>query len=222
MWSVLALGVGIGLLSTMLGGVFVVRRVDVVGSGLPTAAIVRASGALGQNIFTLRSDGVVARAGRVREVVIERVETSFPDRVTIYARSRIPMVAWRTAHGLFLLDPDGRIIRGVARTTLPIISGAGNGRSLGPGVVQAVRYAVQALPRAPSGAVAAFQFAPGTGLTVVSRAGWTADIGTGSGQTLVDRIVTLVTFLEKIGSRAAQLKLVDLRYRAPYARFTGP
>src|SRR5579884_3725555 len=66
------------------------------------AAIIRASDLTGQNIFTVRSDGVVARLQQVHQVVIRRVETMLPDRVVIYARERVPMVAWQSGGSLYL------------------------------------------------------------------------------------------------------------------------
>lgn len=221
-WPLLALLACLFSLGVILGGFFTVRQVDVVGTNLPRGTIVQAAGITGQNIFTVRSDGVVARLDAVPEVVVQRVETSFPDRVTIYARERIPMVAWQqTGGGLFLLDPNGRVITQVSTTNLPVIVGTAPGSKLGPGIVAAVRYAVHELPQEPRGAIHAFRFNPDNGLTIVGRAGWTADVGRGSPRVLMDRIGTLAGLLQSIRNRPQQLKYVDLRYQSPYATFAG-
>lgn len=195
-----------------------------VGSNLPVDRIIQASRVYDQNIFRIRSDQVVSRLSRVPEVTVERVETSFPDQVTIHARLRRAMVAWQSQGTLYLVDPQGNIIDRVKATTLPVIigvNGSGDQPSLGPGVVQAVRYAVDLLPAAPGGEIAAFSFDHQAGLSIVGRPGWQAQIGAGDAQTLVQRVATLAAFLRKIGPRAQKLKLIDLRSSTPYAVYIG-
>lgn len=220
-WSILALLLCMGLLGTAAGGTFRVRSIRVVGANLPTTAIIQTAGVRGDNIFAVRSDDIVRRLAAVRQIVVLRVATTFPDRVTIYARMRQAIVAWRDGAALYELDPDGRIVRQVTTTALPIIAGRGGPGPLGPGVVEAVRYAVQTLPTAPNGSIAALELGPHTGLTIVGRAGWTADVGRGTPQTLVDRIATLVALLDKLQGQPRRLQSVDLRYPAPDAHLTG-
>lgn len=221
-WPSLALLACVAGLGAAFAGVFTVRQIDVVGRNLPRTAIVQMADVSGHNIFRVRSDAIVARLEAIPQIVVQRVQTSFPDRVTIYARERLAMAAWRQAGGgLFLVDPNGRIITQVKTTTLPIITGTTPGSKLGPGVVAAVRYAVQQLPQEPNGTIAGFSFDRGTGLTITGRSGWTADVGTGSPQTLTNRVATLAGFLARIRNRPQQLKSVDLRYRSPYAIFVG-
>ncbi|HEX6507444.1 MAG TPA: cell division protein FtsQ/DivIB [Chloroflexota bacterium] len=217
--SVLALLACFAILGAALGGVFKVRSVQVVGQNLPENRIVAAANVTGQNIFTVRSDQVVARLSAVREIVVTRVDTEFPDRVTIHAQIRPSLVAWQTPSGLFVLDMDGRVIDRVPRTSLPIIVGSDAHGALGSGIVQAVRYAVQTLPGAPGGAVSTFRYDPRSGLTIAGRSGWNATVGTGSPDTLVRRIADLVALLQTLKSRPQHLLSVDLRYRTPFARF---
>jgi len=211
-------------LAAAFSGFFRVRHIDVVGSNLPVDRIIQASRVYDQNIFRIRSDQVVSRLSSVREVAVDQVETSFPDRVTIRARLRRAMVAWQSRSGLYLVDPQGNLIDRVTSTTLPVIigvNGGGDQPALGPGIVQAVRYAVELLPAAPGGGIAAFSFDHQAGLSIVGRPGWQAQIGAGDAQTLVQRIATLAAFLQKIGPRAQKLKSVDLRSNTPYAVYTG-
>jgi cell division septal protein FtsQ len=199
---------------------FRVRQVQVVGTHLPVSEIVQAAGVSGRNIFTVRSDAVVEQVSTIPQIVVERVMTTFPDTVSIYARARIPMVGWRPTKGkLFLLDPNGMVIEAVRATTLPVIVGSAPGGRLGSGVVAAVRFAVEALRRVPNGAIALFRFGPRTGLVIVGRAGWRAELGRGTPQTLVNRVAALEALLRTIGNRP--LLYVDLRYRTPYATFAG-
>jgi hypothetical protein len=117
---------------------------------------------------------------------------------------------------------DGRVIDRVARTTLPIIVGADRPGGFGPGIVEAVRYAVTALPAAPRGAIATFRYNPGTGLSIDGRAGWHATVGTGGPVELVRRIAVLAAVLQKAPTQSESLVSLDLRYAKPVARFAHP
>jgi cell division septal protein FtsQ len=201
-------------------GVFTVRRIQVVGQGVPVQAVSRAAGVRGTNVFSVRADSVVARLQSIRTIVVRRVDVSFPDTVTIFAQARVPMVAWRSPSGaLYLLDPDGVIISSVQKTDLPIVQGTARGSTLGPGAVAAVRYAVHRLPRAANGAVAGFEYSHASGLTIRGRAGWTAVAGTGSPQTLANRIAVLAALLDSLRGKPRRLKYINLRQRSTYATF---
>jgi len=223
--SLLLLAVCLAFLLAAASGVFRVRRVEVVGAGVPATTVVQAADVLGKNIFRLRSDQVVARLSQVPSIVVRRVDLSLPDRVIIYASVRVPLVAWQSGPSLYELDADGRVIRQVRSTSLPTIVGAAASGPQPPGdlvsLVQAVHYAAGSLPGVPNGAVSSFRFQPQTGLSIVGRAGWTADLGTGSPQTLVNRVATLAGLLANKRARTRRLQYVDLRSQAPYARFTG-
>jgi cell division septal protein FtsQ len=220
--SILVLLLCLVALGVAFAGVFKVRTVEVVGLGLPRARILAAAGVSDANIFMVKSDVVVARLSSVRAIVVTGVQTSFPDRVIIHAQVRPSLVAWQTPAGLFVLDMDGRVIDRVARTTLPIIVGADRNGGLGPGIVQAVRYAVQALPPAPKGAIAIFRYDQKSGLTIAGRAGWHAVVGTGGPAELVQRIAELAAVLQKAPTRSESLVTLDLRYPKPVARFAQP
>jgi hypothetical protein len=217
--SAVALLLCLAVLAIAFAGMFKVKTVEVVGAGLPQARIVAVAGVSGTNIFTLKSDAVVARLSAVREIVVTGVETSFPDRVIIHAQLRPSLVAWQTPNGLFVLDLDGRIIDRVAHTTLPIIRGSDRNGGFGPGIVEAVRYAVQALPPAPKGAIATFHYDRTSGLTIDGRAGWHAVVGMGGPIELVRRIAELVAVLQKAPTLSERLVTLDLRFAKPVARF---
>lgn len=209
------------LIGTTVGGVFRVRQVEVVGRDLPVNQIVQAAGVHGQNLFTIQSDQVSRRLASVREIVVQRVESSFPDRVTIYAVLRKPFVALKTGKALYELDWKGSTIRQVASTPLPVILEGKSSDNLGTGVVEAVRYAIQSLKNVPNGPISSFHFGIRSGLSIVGQGGWTADLGYGSPRTLVNRVVTLATLLSNIKNRPDHLRFVDLRLSLPYARFTS-
>lgn len=214
--GIAALGLSLGFLFAALSGQFSVRQVQVVGANLPVAAIQQASGVEGANIFSVRSDQVVARLSSVRSIAVRRVDVSFPDRVTVYARLRRAMAAWKTSSGLYVLDPEGRIIQSVKQTTLPIITSTQRGGSLGPGIVEAVREATVLLPREPNGAIASFTYDGRTGLTITGKSGWRAIIGLGSRRTLVNRVATMAAILAKAQKEGRTFTKADLRYKDPY------
>jgi hypothetical protein len=217
----LILLVCLAFIAAAFAGVFKVRDVQVVGSGLPASQIIAASQIQGKNIFRVRADGVVANLQSVTTVVVTKVETDFPNKVVIYARMRRPFAAWNRNGHLFVVDPSGTIIEEVTKTTLPIISGPAPGDSLGPGVVQATRYALSTLPSVPYGRISAFQFGPKHGMTIVGVSGWQAILGRGTPATLDTRIAELATVLHHERARDASLTIIDLRQKEPYARFSS-
>ena len=220
--SLLALVLCVVALGAAVEGVFTVKTVRLVGEGLPSSRILSAAAVSGSNIFLVRSDDVITRLSSVREIVVSAVDTQFPDRVVIHAQLRPSLVAWRTPSGLYILDTDGRVIDRVTRTSLPIIVGSDRGGRFGAGVVQAVRYAVQALRTAPKGGIAVLNYDGRSGLTITGRAGWHAIVGTGSPASLVRRIAELVAVLRAVSRNSESLVTLDLRYPKPVARFVSP
>ncbi len=215
--AIAVFGLSLGFLLAAISGQFTVRQIEVVGENLPAAAIEQSARVEGANIFMVRTDAVVTNLQGVQEVAVRRVDVSFPDRVVIYARLRRAMAAWRTSGGLFLLDPEGRIIKSVKSTALPVITSTEKNGSLGPGIVEAVREAVVLLPSAPDGAVSAFTYDPRIGLTITGRSGWQAVVGSGSRRAMVNRIATLAGLLGKLHQQGRSFSRVDLRTKAPYA-----
>ncbi|HEX8918785.1 MAG TPA: cell division protein FtsQ/DivIB [Chloroflexota bacterium] len=218
-WSVGALLLCVSSLGAIFFGMFRIHQIDVVGSGLPSATIRQEAGVADQNVFTVQSDQVVARLSNIREIVVGRVETSFPDRVTVYAQERRPMVVWQTGRARYELDPEGNIIRPVTVSALPVITGpASQGGRIDSGIIQAVRFAVQALPSAPNGAVAMFDMQPNNGLKIFGRSGWSAMVGKGTAQSLANRIATLSSVLSTLQKQRRRLIWVDLRFSTPPMR----
>lgn len=196
---------------------FTVKQVQVVGTNLPAQQIIAASDVSGKNIFRVRAAAVIVRLQSVRQVAVTEVDTQFPDTVIIHAKLRQRFAAWQRGSQLYVVDPDGRVVAQVHATTLPIIIGPAQGDSLGPGVVQAVKYAQSILPAAPYGRIARYEFGPIHGLTIVGQSGWRAITGRGTPTQLDVRIATLAAFLRKSSARAATLKTIDLRQHEPYA-----
>jgi cell division protein FtsQ len=213
-----ALAVSALVLAACLLGLFTVRTVQIVGKNLPAAAMIQAAGVTGQNIFTVRSDQVIDRLAAVSSVEVTRVQTAFPDRVVIYAQLRQPAVVWQSPQGKFLVDRYGHVIGPAASGGLPVVSA---NQAPDSGTITAAGYALRLLPPAPDGAIAGLTIDSRTGLTIQGRSGWTAVIGRGDAQTLVNRIATLQALLGALAGRGQHLAYADMRYRGPYYRVRG-
>lgn len=201
-------------LAAVVGGLFTVHTVRVVGSRLPQATIVAATDVTGKNIFRVRSDQVVERLSHLPSIDVDRVEVSFPNQVTVYARDRVPVVAWVTPSGDFLIDRSGTQIGEVRNTSLPAVSGGD--RPPDAGMVAAILYAATALPNTPNGTATGFQIDKYGNLLVLGRGGWQAQLGRGSAQQLVRRVAVLAAILDKSRTRTHRLTFVDVRYHSPY------
>ncbi len=217
--SILGLCVCLLLLGLAGGGFFTVKTVNVVGTNLPVAQIQQAAGVSGQNIFTVRSDQVIDNVATISSVEVTKVETSFPGMVTIYARMRQPVLAWQSAHGLFLLDVTGHVIARVPTTSFPIV--AGGSQPPNGDIIAGIRYAVSALPAAPNGTIAGFVMDPRTGLNIDGKTKWKAVLGSSNAQTMVGRVATLVSVLQAASTRGQSVSYVDLRYKEPFYRVSG-
>jgi cell division septal protein FtsQ len=220
--SILLLLSCLAFLAAVLAGQFRVRHVDVIGAGAASDEVVQASDVVGENIFTVRSDRLISRLDAVPGIDVSRVDTSLPNRVTIYVRVRPAVIAWKRNGQLVEVDRLGEVLGQVKSSSLPLVTGSSLSGTLDAGTVMAVRYASQLLPAQPDGALSTMRYDPKVGLTLVARLGWTALIGKGSPQALVSRVATLASFLHSLHERGRLLTLVDLRNRPAYARFSGP
>lgn len=211
--------VSIGIIGLFVSGYFRVQIVRLVGKNLPAHAIVQAAGVTGQNIFEVRSDVVIARLASVNSIQVLKVETTFPGTVTIFARARQPVAAWQQGKLLTLLDAAGARIGQATATTLPIVTGS---RPPSPTQLEAIRYALRAVPREPDGAVSGFSIDPRMGLELTGKAGWRANLGEGSGQAMVTRVETLAQILARMPGRHQHLKDADLRYQHAVIHVVSP
>jgi len=213
-----ALALSVLALCACLVGVFKVQTIQVVGAGLPAAAMADAAAVSGQNVFTVRSDLVIDRMASLPAVEVTRVETDFPDRVVIYARLREPAIAWQSAHGTLLIDRYGHVLGPATRSTLPLVSGPQPPDS---DTITAVKYALRLLPAAPDGAVAGFSLDRSTGLSIHGRSGWQAVLGSGTAQNLVIRIANLQVVLNTVARNGQRLATADMRHGGAFYHVRG-
>jgi cell division protein FtsQ len=119
-------GAGWALLGSSL---LIVRRVEVTGNRLVTAAQVRQAAEIkpGTPLATVNGGAVAARVERLAPVLSAAVSRSWPDAIVITIRERMPVLAVAvTGGGYQLIDPDGVVIRSAARRPagMPLLSPA--------------------------------------------------------------------------------------------------
>lgn len=205
-------------LAAMMLGVFSVQHVEVVGTGLPVQSILKVADVTGKNIVRLRSDAVVTRLQALPSIEVTRVRTVFPNTVTIYARRRVPYLAWQAGAQTYLVDATGRLLGPTGTTTLPVLAGPARSNPPGFAVLQAARYAAGVVASSPDGTVQRLEVDPALGLVIVGKSGWRAIIGTGDPQALVNRVAELSSVLKSIRNGGQRLKFADFRYRGSYYR----
>lgn len=209
----------VALLATASVGIFTVRSVDIVGNNLPRDAMAQAAGVTGQNIFAVRSDDVVSRVSAIPSIRVLRVEIAFPDRVVIHASVREPIVGWRRATGISLIDDTGQKVGESSGTQLPIITGGVSPPSRA--VVLAVRFAAHFLAETINGIPSGYSQNSSGGLTISGKSGWTAIVGRGSAGLLIRRIATLGALLKELAKTSKQLGTVDLRTQNAVFKLAG-
>ncbi len=218
--SILVLLLVLAALAAALMGVFTVRTVRVEGANLPVNLVRGAAGVNGSNIFSVRADQVIDRLSQFPSITVQRVETSFPDEVIIYAQARMPIAVWHSTSGEYLVDATGILVGPAGPTTrLPVVTGGTS--PPGRGQLAAIHYAATVLPPIPNGALTDFTLDPHVGLEVNGHAGWHAVVGAGPPGTLTMRVATLAALLRKLGKRGQQLGYTDLRFKGPYFRLAG-
>jgi cell division protein FtsQ len=95
----------------------VVRKVEVTGNRLVSAAQVRSAAGLrpGQPLARVNTVAVAHRVERIAAVLSARVTRSWPDTIVITVRERTPVLAVAGAGGYNLVDADGVTVRWAAR-----------------------------------------------------------------------------------------------------------
>ena len=96
----------------------VVRSVVVTGTHLvPRAEVLAAAGIRpGTPLIRLNTTQIAARVDTIMQVRSARVSRSWPDRVVIVVQERTPVLALTAPDGGYaLVDPDGVVVRWVAR-----------------------------------------------------------------------------------------------------------
>jgi cell division protein FtsQ len=151
-FGVLIAAILAGAAWALLGSsLLVVRRVEVTGNRLVSAAQVRSAADLraGQPLARVNTVAVARRVERIAAVLSARVTRSWPDTIVITVRERTPVLAVAGAGGYNLVDEDGVTVRWAVRKPagMPLLT-APPAVLRGSPAVQAAALVLRQLPPA--------------------------------------------------------------------------
>jgi cell division protein FtsQ len=109
-----SLGIVAGVAWALLGSRFlVVRSVEVTGtSTVPVSTVIAAADVPdGTPLLRVDASAVQRRVESIRDVASATVSKSWPDKLVIAVRERIPVVAVKMSSGYDLMDPTGVVVR---------------------------------------------------------------------------------------------------------------
>jgi len=105
----------------LCGKVFALRSIEVTGlEGARAAAVARQCGLrLGMSMLRVSEDQVRAQMSRVGDVEFVSLTVSYPDRLELGVRSRIPFAQIESYGRLIVTDENGTVIDGNSHEPLP-------------------------------------------------------------------------------------------------------
>jgi cell division septal protein FtsQ len=118
--AVLAVGVG-GYVAARTTSAFAVTEIEVRGAPPPVAGEVRKAlePLLGRSLLDLRGGAVEARAEAIPTVAGVSSDRAFPNTLVVYVRPEQPIAVLRRGAESWLLSARGRVLRPLARGSLP-------------------------------------------------------------------------------------------------------
>lgn len=172
---------------------FNISQVEVTGNRLLNSEdVVRVSGVDKINVFGLHEEEVAAKIKTLPYILEANVSKALPDKLTVTVTERQSILNWKVDSYSYLVDPEGVVLDSYFEQDLPegakafpvIESLDGRKMQLGDRVdVIAVRSAkaIQSQLAAAGIKVAAVQYAPTSGLVIISvlpNGNWKAVLGT--------------------------------------------
>ena len=115
--ALVMVGAGAATWGVAASPAFGVRTTDVSGVVLTSDAALQAALALGSpapNAFTLQTDGLQAGLEAIPSIAQADVRVTLPGTLRVHVVERVPILAWRTADALLLVDRDGLVIADAA------------------------------------------------------------------------------------------------------------
>ncbi len=190
----------LGLIVTLAAGywllnasTFTIARIELKGSRyLNTEAVIKLTAVTRSNVFLL-NEGELARQLKTLPYVLEaRVSKGLPDKIEVEVKERQPSLNWKSGNLSYLVDQDGIVLESMPEIDLPaeakgfaVIQSLDERKlNLGDQVdTVAVRsaQAIQSSLNSMKIKVAAVQYSPAQGLTVLSAkesGNWKAVLGT--------------------------------------------
>lgn len=220
--AVLALTVALAGRRLVEAGVFRVESVAVRGAGLTDEAQIRdASGLRGLEIWQVEAGEAAARVEAIPGIKRARIETRWPDRVTIVVEERLPAAVWRGSGGDMVVDDEGVVLEAGVMGGMPAVHQRELVTVLGPGervdraAVQLALVLGRQLPEATGQRVSRLEYSAAGGLDVVTDRGIRVRLG--DGQDLDYKLAMLHGIAEQAKKERLAVNEVDLRHGAQAA-----
>ena len=203
---------------------YYVSEVTVEGNRLVgTQEVVELAGVSGMHILWVNPRQTAQRLRQLPAVEHAEVRPLFPRRVEIRLVERVPSAQWQAGGAVYLVDREGRVLGPAGRdSALPLVRDTqGAALQLGdrvpPEAVQAAVELSTLLPPAWQPAAGAFDYAPETGISVRTRAGW--QVRFGDSEALPWKVVVMEAIAAEIERRGVPARLIDVRVPGrPYYR----
>ena len=221
--SLLAMFVLIGIGYWLLNSPnFNIAKVEVTGSRLlTTQEVVRVTGVDKINVFGLNEEEVAAKIKTLPYILQANVSKALPDKLTVNVTERQSILNWKIGGNSYLVDPDGVVLDSYFEQDLPeeakaypVIESLDDRKlQLGDRVdANAVRsaQAIQGQLAAANIKVAAIQYAPSSGLVVISAppsGNWKALLGTDA---QLDQKINILKGL--LADKTIKWSYADLRF----------
>ena len=179
------------------------------------AAVVEASGALGQNILLLDPVKMAASVTGLADIASAEVRLILPDRVAIHLREKEAWAALRIGEEIFPLARDGTVLSQREAGELQVILLSDDsppisaGTRLDPGILLAAEEYQESLPW-----VEELAYDPDTGLRLHTPEGHTVLLG--GPERTSQKLALLEALRVKLELQAAGPFIIDLRYRRPF------
>lgn len=205
---------------------FVVRNIQVSGIQVLTEAeVAELSGSVGQSIWLVQTDAVVARMLQSAYIEDASASVALPDTLHIALVERRPELRWQVGDTRYLVDAAGLVLgpdtTGAITNTLVIEDRSGqpiqaNDR-IDPAVLQFCQLLAVRLPAEAGVTPAGISWDPSNGVVIVTPDGRTIVFGRMEN---VEEKIKVLQFLTV--QEPTQFTYLDLRPEAPYYRNDAP
>ena len=208
----------------LYGGAFAVQRVEVVGTRLVDADLVRSAAHLeGVSMFEVNRAAVRASVLTIRPIRSVDVGFVWPNTVRLTVAERRPAYIWKVEPTLYLVSEDGVVLAPTTEETMPVTlvdverQPVAIGEVVDARALAAARYLRNALASAVGVTPSYFEYSRSLGVVLPTDRGYR--VAFGFGEDLPSKVITYRAVAEKLAQLQTPVQLVDLRFSdRPYFR----
>ena len=214
-----AVGIVVGAVALYRSPLLRVQDVQVVGAKNVDAAEVQAlAGLEGRTMLDLPLDRVEERVGALPMVKSVETERRWPDGVRITISERAPWGTWRIGKASYVIDTEGVVLPEAIKAPKggPLIEDRGAPARLVPGdrvdvdAVAVARSLLKSVPEALGLKVAALEYTPEAGLSLLTDSGYSVVMG--DSQNLDYKLAVWQAVENDLGRQAMTGHVLDLRF----------